>query len=639
MTKGLKRGGIAIGVVAVIIAVGVALFDWNMLRGFIERRVTESTGRELVIGGDLQVDLGFTSRISVENIRFANADWGTAPTMVAIDRLEFSLHVPALFKGDIVLPEIALSSAQVHLEKSRTGEPNWVFDKDEPDKPTQLPVIKRLRVDDGRLRYRDPAQDTDLKVELDTDSASTQAMALSARATGRFRGAQAQASGRGGSVLLITDAQRPYPFDVEIQAGATKATIAGTVTGIAEFDAMNVRLDLRGDSLASLYPLAKISLPPTPPYRIRGRLVHETDTWSMQGLTGTVGDSDLSGDVVFATGGEKPLLQAKLVSRVLDIDDLGGLIGAPPETGAGETASPGQEQAAEATARKTRVLPDKKFDLDRLRAMNADVKFAGKSIKGRSMPLDDLSAHLLLEDGRLTLKPLNFGVAGGNVVSTIVLDGRRAIPAVDADVQIRNVFLNELFPTVELTKSSVGRFGGSAKLRAQGGSFADWLASADGDMGIVMAKGEISNLILELVGLDAAESLRYWFKDENIEIRCAVGAFGVTDGVMDIEAFVIDTEDTNVSADGTINLGKETLDITLHPLPKGPSILSVRGPLYITGTFKDPKFRPDVGTLVSRGGAAVLLGLVNPLLALLPLLETGPGQNSDCRALIDKALH
>ena len=49
----------------------------------------------------------------------------------------------------------------------------------------------------------------------------------------------------------------------------------------------------------------------------------------------------------------------------------------------------------------------------------------------------------------------------------------------------------------------------------------------------------------------------------------------------------------------------------------------------------------DVGVDKARGAAravgAVVLGLINPLLALLPLVDAGPGADSDCAALMRDA--
>ena len=68
----------------------------------------------------------------------------------------------------------------------------------------------------------------------------------------------------------------------------------------------------------------------------------------------------------------------------------------------------------------------------------------------------------------------------------------------------------------------------------------------------------------------------------------------------------------------------------LKPLPKDHSLVSLRSPLLVTGTFKDPEFRPDMKRLTLRGIAAAALGMIAPPAALIPLFETGPGKNVDC---------
>ncbi len=72
-------------------------------------------------------------------------------------------------------------------------------------------------------------------------------------------------------------------------------------------------------------------------------------------------------------------------------------------------------------------------------------------------------------------------------------------------------------------------------------------------------------------------------------------------------------------------------------MPKDPSPLSLRVPFDVKGTFKKKQVTPDKGKLALKAGAAIALGAINPLAALLPLIETGPGKDSDCAALIARA--
>lgn len=628
---------ISIAVFVVALLVFLTFFDWNLLRGYIGEKVTERTGREFSIDGNLDVDLWpFPPRIYVERPRFGNAPWGTEPTMFTAERLDFSIDIGKLLKGKIVLPQVAVTAPEIVLEKSANGEHNWVLNDQQTD--GGAPDIGRLAVDKGILVFRDPAIDTDvtLSVTPATSSQDAREAGLKFTASGKYQGLPADAQGQGGSVLALQDTAQPYPLTAKLKVGTTQASMDGTITGLADFTAVDMRLDLRGNDMAALFPLIRITLPASPPYRIAGHLTRRADTWQLENFSGKVGDSDLSGDFAVSTGGERPRVRANLASQKLDLDDLGGFIGAPPQTGPGETASPQQEKTTEALAEKPRVLPDKEFGVDRLQAMDADVTLKAKSIRGRELPIDDLTAHLKLDNGKLTLTPLNFGVASGNVVANIVLDSRRKPVAADAKIQFKKLSLNKLFPDAELTKTSIGKIGGYAEFTGVGNSFAKLLATADGKAGFSMSSGQISNLLLEIVGLDGGEIIQFLFAgDENVQLRCMVADFKVNNGVMTTETFVVDTEDTNVTGSGTIDLTTESLDLTLRPLPKDFSILSGRSPLHATGTFKDPAFAPDKSALAMRGGTAVLLGLIaTPLAALIPLIETGPGKDSDCASLI-----
>src|ERR1700741_5457981 len=87
--------GSALGVV-----VFAAVFDWNWLRGPIERRVTAAAGREFHIG-NLDVDLGLRTRIRADDVTFANASWSKRPRMIELQRIVATIDLPALAHGKV----------------------------------------------------------------------------------------------------------------------------------------------------------------------------------------------------------------------------------------------------------------------------------------------------------------------------------------------------------------------------------------------------------------------------------------------------------------------------------------------------------------------------------------------------------
>ncbi len=81
-------------------------------------------------------------------------------------------------------------------------------------------------------------------------------------------------------------------------------------------------------------------------------------------------------------------------------------------------------------------------------------------------------------------------------------------------------------------------------------------------------------------------------------------------------------------------LASDTVTSLAEPKPKQPGILSLRTPVRVYGSFRNPDYELDKGQLMLRAGGAIALALVNPLAALLPLIETGPGTDTDCARLL-----
>src|SRR5688572_2533277 len=92
-----------------LVIIFIVWFDWNMVKPYVERQVTEKTGREFTIRGDLGVKLSLNPLISVEGLSLANAEWGTEQPMVNVEKVAFRISLWDLFLGDIVLPEVSVT--------------------------------------------------------------------------------------------------------------------------------------------------------------------------------------------------------------------------------------------------------------------------------------------------------------------------------------------------------------------------------------------------------------------------------------------------------------------------------------------------------------------------------------------------
>ncbi len=624
-----RTRAIVFGALAALLVVLAVLFQWNWLRGPVERLVAWQTGRSFDIAGDLDVDLGRVTTIRADALRFGNADWSPSRTMASADRAELDVRLWPLLSGEIRLDAIRLTRPRLRLEFGPDGRGNWIFGERGGESRVRY---TGLWVDEGRLVFLDPRRRTNFDIALDSVSTGdASASPVDLKGKGRWAGNAFTIAGRVESPLALRQTDRPYRIDLRATAGPTRAHARGTLLDPFRLRDFDLRLRLAGQDMEDLFPLIGIATPPTPPYRLDGRFSRDGDTWRYDDFTGLVGDSDLGGSAAVTVGRKRPLLEANLVSKRLDFDDLAGFVGAPPQTGGEEAANAEQRAEAAALAADARVLPDTPYDLTKLRAMDADVRWKAHRINAPTLPIEDMEAHLLLEAGLLRLEPLNFGVAEGDIRSTVRMDARSDVIRTKADIAVRGLDLGKLFPTAQLTQSAIGRVGGNASLAGTGNSVAGILGTADGEVMLGMGRGQVSNLLMELAGLDIAEALKFLLtKDRTVPVRCAFGDFAVENGVMQARTLAFDTTDTIIVGKGKVSLKDETLDLELRPRPKDRSILALRSPLVVDGTFKDPSFRPDFKRLGLRGATALALGSIAPPAALLATIEPGPGEDSAC---------
>lgn len=605
------------GLVAAFILAALlfVFFGLHLLKAPIARAVSDATGRQLVIEGDLHAAWSLVHpRIRAERIRFSNPGWATDDQLLTAEALEASISLLPLLAGRVVVPQAHLEQPVLNLEQDGQGRKTWVLDEDpEPGKESRFHIAS-LTLDRGRLRYRDAGRDIDVQADLASGDGG-----VNFEAKGEFNGLPLIASGHGGPVLQLRGTDEPYPLKAAVRIGATAADVDGRITELVGLKGVDTQFTISGNSMEDLYEIVGVALPNTSPYRTSGRLVREGTRISWQG-SGRVGESDIGGTVELETAGERPFMKGTLQSKLVNLADLGAVVGANQP-------------------RRDGVLPEMPFDPARWDSVDADVTLTAAEIKRpEQLPIEKLSARIQMKDRVLTLNPLEFGIAGGRLAGTVRLDGTQDAIRAGVNMRVERLQLARLFPTIEQNQTSVGDIGGIVELRGSGNSVGRMLGSADGKIGLFLDGGRISRFMMELVALDLWDIAKVKLQgDEPIGIRCAIADFAVKAGVMQANALVFDTDVVLVEGAGTVDLKSEAMDLKLNPKPKDNSVASLNSPLFVAGTFSKPAVSPDMGKLAAKGVGAIVMGVINPLLAVLPLFKEGKGEDSNCGQLIAQA--
>lgn len=663
MTRTTKIiGGTVLGLIA-ILAVALVLFmnyDWNKAKPWLNTRVSDAIGRPFSINGNLSLtwerpptrQIGWRNYIpwphlSGEDIRISNPDWATAsPYMTQIKRVHFSVDLLPLLDKKITIPTVELESPDVSLERLSATQNNWSFKTSETPSEWKL-ALGEVVLDKGTVKIKDAVKHADITANIDTlddkqIAASKNTYGVGWTLNGSFNKEKVSGSGKAGAVLSLQNQNAAFPLEADVKVGKSVVVqVKGTITKPSDLAAIDMRLHLAGASMARLYALTGIVLPETPAFSTEGHLTGSPNrsggNWVYDKFTGKVGSSDLSGSVSYQSQEngnplKRPRLSGELVSNLLQFEDLGPLIGA-------DSNASKENRGVAAVQPSDKVLPVEQFKTDRWDSMDADIKFTGKKIiRSKDLPLDNLVTNVHMKDSVVTLTPLNFGAAGGNFSSNIKLDGREQLIKAEMKMSARHLKLKQLFPSFEAMQASLGEINGDASLSATGSSISSLLGNSNGEVKALINQGSISKLLLEEMGLNIGNIvLTQLSGDKQIEINCLASDFAVTNGIMQTRSFVVDTQESLTDITGQISLVKEQLDLKINPHSKGLRVISLRTPLYVTGSFKNPKISLDKGVLALKAGGAIALAALAPIAALAPLVAVGPGPEHGCAALLAEA--
>jgi uncharacterized protein involved in outer membrane biogenesis len=646
--NGRHPGLIIAGVVVLAVVVLVLVWDWNWFKPLLEARASAALGRTVKIGR-LHVGLGGTTQVTLDDVQVDNPQGfdsdakfaRIAHLTVRIGVWEYVVH------RHLVVPLIDVEQPVVDARQLPDGRSNWAVaggkSAGNAGSGGPAPDIGDLRIVDGQARVRIPKLRADFNLAVATqptggnggDAANPDDQII-VSANGTYAAQKITGRFVGGALLSLRDGSTPYPIDLHVQNGGTIVALVGTVQDPLKFAGADLKLHLAGQDMSALYPLTGVPIPATPPYHVAGNLDYAGHKIRFRDFAGVVGKSDLGGTIAVdpRADGPRPLVVADLHSRSVDLNDLAGFIGGTP----GEKSTPGQTPAQQAqvarAAASDRLLPTRPIDIPRLMAADVSLRYKGDHIQGRFVPLDNIVVAMDITNGDISLHPLDFAIGAGTLASTISLREHDKLLYTKADVDFRRIDLARIMQATHAF-GGAGIMGGGATLVTTGNSLSAMLGNGNGSLRLNMAHGgNLSALLQDLSGLQFGDALLSALGIPNkAQIRCLRSDFTLTDGVLKTNVFALDTTEAVTRGTGTIDFRSEKVDYKIQTKPVSFSMFALHAPIDVSGTLKRPSIGPDAKALAIRGGAAAGLGVLFPPLALLPTIQLGVGENTDCQRL------
>ena len=648
---------LVIGLCIAALAAG-ELAGWPFLREPLQRKLSQRLHRNLQIGAPFELRLFGSLRLKTALLVVGAP--AEAPSQSELLRARDAyLKVPhatlwQLARGasdhPLVIDELSVGALEAHLLRDAQGRANWQLSPPAEGAQTpglRMPRFGALNVRSGEIDVDDAMQQLNLQVHVSTAEGASPAGAdaavgLDVQARGSHRQLPLTARLKSSGVLPLTrggDGESNAPIDFDLRVGRAHLKVEGHASDALQLGGLDAAFELSGPSLAAVGDVLGLTLPTTADFDLRGRMRKSGTVWSATVAPSRIGSSRLGGEYRYDTASAPPMLTGTLTGERLVLADLGPALGRPADGPRGKAAT-------------GRVLPVREFDIPSLQRMNADVVVNLARLDLGTPQLESLApvqGRLRLQRGVLSVQELVARTANGTLRGEITVDARtQALPQWRADLRWGGIELERFVKARNTTTQKTGtaarapgyisgQLGGTANVTGRGRSIAAVMATLDGSAGMWVRDGRISHLLLELAGIDIAESLGVMISgDETLPLRCAVTQLKLHDGRAVPETALIDTSDTTLLINGDISLATETLALLVKAQPHDMSLLALRAPLRIEGSFAQPQVRLDKSRITLRlVGAAALAAVAAPA-ALLALVDLGEDDRQQCAEAVKR---
>src|SRR5579872_2414978 len=268
-------------VVLLVVGAGVflATFDANSLKPRIIAAVKQSTGRDLVLQGDVRLGMSLQPTLRVAGVSFSNPPGFSQPQMATLERLDLKLALLPLLSHRVEIDRLVLVKPDILLETNAKGQPNWQFTPEPAAStsggggtagektPTRITVAD-LKVQDGvvTLRAAAGAQNTVLAVRSLEATAPSPDANLHVAAEAAYNGASFTLVADVGPLTRLEEpgtSGAAWPVQLTMAAAGAKLTVDGSLTDPMQGSGYNLKVAANVPDLAALSVFApKLLLPP-----------------------------------------------------------------------------------------------------------------------------------------------------------------------------------------------------------------------------------------------------------------------------------------------------------------------------------------------------------------------------------------
>ena len=441
-----------------VLLIGPSLVDWNSYTDDIADQVEKVTGRKVVIGGPVSVQVLPRPRLHVADVHLANIGGSKDARMASLESLEVRIAAAALLGGKVRVETVKLVRPTVLLERLSDGRVNWDFSvpgtaKDsgasQPSpagKSTSAGgtgagiAVDNFTVEGGTILYRDLQQGREEAIT----GIDARISAASLNGPVESDGALTLAGHRLAYSLNVAEIVqgRTIPLVFNLKLGSdTVIRVDGGVVNVPEKPRLRAKITGSGpnvaDAIAATGGPGDLPVNLAKPFSVMGNLEASADGGRVEDLEIKLDTMEFRVSADIATG-DKTVASLSVKSGWVDLDAL--LAPVPPPAKTDETIKPGDPKKGASAKPAAPAKPAKPaaaaFELPKDIQANLSLHIDSLVLHGK--PLEGVSLSADLANGELTLNQATAQLPGDADVGLFgFLSARDGKPRFEGQIETR----------------------------------------------------------------------------------------------------------------------------------------------------------------------------------------------------------
>ncbi|MDR1691666.1 MAG: AsmA family protein [Rickettsiales bacterium] len=612
INKSLKYIFIIAIALAISVYYAVSSIDIKEATQSGEKLVSEFLGKETKVNGNVRVGIrGLSPYILLGDVTIKNSPNSKYENLLSANRIVINISIPHLFIGELKASRIFIASPEINYDETG-GKSNFDFaflkkgnvdaEKKENGIDVEykkfLPiniVLSNIYIKDMTIRIKTDTQEKKYSINafrstLELGSIKTKLLVQI------YQGDKTYGLNIDASPLHdILNKKEDLYFNSEANWDKSNFVMESTVKDLGNLAGFNINAKGSIENIKELLANLNISYIEMPQINFNVQASGSIDNINIKSAKFTILDSSLS-----VTGTVKNITKAR---HNADLKINAGVINLPKifayENYDYSKHASKQTPAYIKEGRDPKVFTGVEFPIDLINQWDVNLKLSADKIMPMStMPIENVDIDINLKNGIAYANPISAKFAGGAAEVLLKADASSK-KYLDATLMItgQNIKVGKVLEYSDAGKilDDKGLAQVSIFFKGKGANLSALVGSLNGEVKL--------NSITEFKGYDLSEYavgkdviLNLWEKivnsekSKDLKIYCFAANLQAHDGISESnKEIAIQTDQVNIVANGIIDFKKETLDVSIVPVPISSvagidtsdlvSMIMVKGPI------------------------------------------------------------